>query len=64
MAAKQRESRMIDLTSTELNQLPVDTNVYEGVGKMYVVRTAIELCACLPVLNCANYRKKVCHEPV
>jgi prefoldin subunit 1 len=36
IAAKQRESRMLELTSKELNGLPQGTNVYEGVGKMYV----------------------------
>lgn len=35
-AAKQREMRMAQLTRTEILSLPADTNVYEGVGKMYV----------------------------
>ncbi|KAI8947121.1 Prefoldin beta-like protein [Xylaria longipes] len=35
-ASKQREMRMAQLTRTELSTLPADTNVYEGVGKMFV----------------------------
>lgn len=34
IAAKNREARMLQLTSTEVSSLPKDTNVYEGVGKM------------------------------
>ncbi len=34
MAIKQREIRMLELTSKEVASLPSDTNVYEGVGKM------------------------------
>jgi prefoldin subunit 1 len=34
IAAKNRESRMLELTKTEVESLPKDTNVYEGVGKM------------------------------
>ena len=34
MAAKQRDSRLLQLTSTELSGLPKETRVYEGVGKM------------------------------
>ena len=34
MAAKTRESRMLQLTSSEVSSLPKDTHVYEGVGKM------------------------------
>ncbi|TQS36403.1 hypothetical protein Golomagni_03149 [Golovinomyces magnicellulatus] len=33
---KQREIRMIGLTLKEFSSLPADTNVYEGVGKMFV----------------------------
>ncbi|CCU75315.1 putative prefoldin subunit 1 [Blumeria hordei DH14] len=33
---KQREVRMLDLTATEVSQLPSKTKVYEGVGKMFV----------------------------
>ncbi|KAF2761600.1 Prefoldin [Pseudovirgaria hyperparasitica] len=36
MAAKNRESRMVQLTATELSSLPKDTNVYEGCGKMFL----------------------------
>ncbi|KAI1214021.1 Prefoldin [Annulohypoxylon truncatum] len=35
-ASKQRELRMAQLTRTEVSALPPDTNVYEGVGKMFV----------------------------
>ncbi len=34
IAVKQREIRMLDLTSKEVSSLPSGTNVYEGVGKM------------------------------
>lgn len=34
MASKQRESRMLQLTTVEINSLPDDAKVYEGVGKM------------------------------
>jgi hypothetical protein len=34
MTAKQREIRMLQLTSKELSELPSATPVYEGVGKM------------------------------
>lgn len=34
MAAKNRETRMLQLTSVELDSLPQDANIYEGVGKM------------------------------
>ncbi|KAL1305582.1 hypothetical protein AAFC00_007187 [Neodothiora populina] len=36
MAAKNRESRMLQLTTVELDGLPKDANIYEGVGKMFV----------------------------
>ena len=36
VAAKQRDVRMLELTTKELNGLSKDTNVYEGVGKMFV----------------------------
>ncbi|MCJ1223669.1 hypothetical protein MMC12_000312 [Toensbergia leucococca] len=36
VSTKQRDVRMLELTTTELKQLPKDTNVYEGVGKMFV----------------------------
>ncbi|RYP63776.1 hypothetical protein DL769_006862 [Monosporascus sp. CRB-8-3] len=35
-ASKQREMRMAQLTRTELSALPPDTNIFEGVGKMFV----------------------------
>ncbi|KAI5280749.1 hypothetical protein KEM54_003511, partial [Ascosphaera aggregata] len=38
ISAKQRELRLSQLTSKELDDLPADTNVYEGVGKMFAVR--------------------------
>ncbi|PVI07085.1 Prefoldin [Periconia macrospinosa] len=31
-----RESRLIQLTESEVDSLPQDTKVYEGVGKMFV----------------------------
>ena len=34
MAAKQRDARLLQLTVDEVSELPGDTNVYEGVGKM------------------------------
>ncbi|KAI4191360.1 MAG: hypothetical protein L6R41_000147 [Letrouitia leprolyta] len=33
--SKQRDIRMLELTSTEVKQLSDETNVYEGVGKMW-----------------------------
>ncbi|GAD95662.1 prefoldin subunit 1, putative [Paecilomyces variotii No. 5] len=36
IGSKQRDIRLLELTSTELGALPKDTNVYEGVGKMFV----------------------------
>ncbi|KAL3480605.1 Prefoldin [Aspergillus californicus] len=36
MTTKQRDIRMLELTSKEIGSLPGDTNVYEGVGKMFV----------------------------
>ncbi|PUU82375.1 Prefoldin [Tuber borchii] len=37
MAAKQRDIRLLQLTSKELDTLPKSTKVYEGVGKMFVM---------------------------
>lgn len=34
LAAKQREMRLAQLTSSEISSLPPDTPIYEGVGKM------------------------------
>ncbi|KAI9829829.1 MAG: hypothetical protein M1826_005406 [Phylliscum demangeonii] len=36
LAAKRREARLLQLTAHEVNDLPQDTNVYEGVGKIFV----------------------------
>jgi prefoldin subunit 1 len=36
MAAKQRDIRLTQLTDKELEGLPKETAVYEGVGKMWV----------------------------
>ena len=36
VAAKQRDVRILELTTSEVNHLPKDTKLYEGVGKMYV----------------------------
>jgi chaperonin cofactor prefoldin len=34
IAGKNRETRMIHLTTSELSSLPEETKVYEGVGRM------------------------------
>lgn len=34
IAAKNREKRLVQLTVAELNSLPAETPVYDGVGKM------------------------------
>ena len=44
IAGKQREIRLIELTSDELKSLPTNTNVYEGVGKMYVLCSYLHCC--------------------
>ncbi|KAM5505378.1 hypothetical protein McanMca71_001288 [Microsporum canis] len=36
ITTKQREMRLLELTSGEIGQVPKGTNVYEGVGKMFV----------------------------
>ncbi|KIW63834.1 hypothetical protein PV04_08806 [Phialophora macrospora] len=36
LTAKRRDARLNQLTSNELKSLSKDTNVYEGVGKMFV----------------------------
>ncbi|PLB46732.1 putative prefoldin subunit 1 [Aspergillus steynii IBT 23096] len=36
ITTKQRDIRMLELTSKEIGSLPKDTNVYEGVGKMFM----------------------------
>ena len=35
-ASKQREMRMAQLTRSEVDALPPNTAIYEGVGKMFV----------------------------
>ncbi|KAL2810444.1 Prefoldin [Aspergillus granulosus] len=44
MTTKQRDIRMLELTSKELGSLPGDTKVYEGVGRMFVAvpRTTVD----------------------
>ncbi|CAK7218205.1 hypothetical protein SCUCBS95973_003406 [Sporothrix curviconia] len=42
-ANKQREMRIAQLTRSELASLPVNTNVYEGVGKMFVLEPVSSL---------------------
>ncbi|KAF3316483.1 hypothetical protein TWF173_001773 [Orbilia oligospora] len=36
ITSKQRDTRMIQLTESELSSLPASTKVYEGVGKMFI----------------------------
>ncbi|KAF2667554.1 prefoldin subunit 1 [Microthyrium microscopicum] len=36
IAAKKRESRILQLTASEVGVLPSGTAVYEGVGKMFI----------------------------
>lgn len=36
IGSKQRDIRMLELTSMEVKQLSDDTKVYEGVGKMFM----------------------------
>jgi prefoldin subunit 1 len=36
-AVNSRENRMLQLTASEVESLPKQTKVYEGVGKMYVL---------------------------
>ncbi|MCJ1311481.1 hypothetical protein MMC25_005153 [Agyrium rufum] len=38
IAVKQRDVRLLELTSTELKSLPKETKVYEGVGKMFLAQ--------------------------
>ena len=42
VASKQRDIRMLELTSSEIKVLEKDTNIYEGVGKMWVVPKMLE----------------------
>ncbi|KAI1479840.1 Prefoldin [Daldinia eschscholtzii] len=41
--SKQRELRMAQLTRSEISSLPAGTNVYEGVGKMFVAMPVAEM---------------------
>ncbi|KAF6787071.1 prefoldin subunit 1 [Colletotrichum sojae] len=43
MTAKQREMRMMRLTLDELSTLPAASNVFEGVGKMFVLLPTVQL---------------------
>jgi len=43
IAGKQREIRMLELTSKEVSELPSGTNIYEGVGKMFVFSPTSEV---------------------
>ncbi|KAE8453740.1 hypothetical protein EG329_009251 [Mollisiaceae sp. DMI_Dod_QoI] len=43
IAVKTREIRMLELTSKEVSGLPSGTNVYEGVGKMFVFSPTAEV---------------------
>jgi len=36
ISLKQRDIRLLQLTSSEVATLPQNTNIYEGVGKMFV----------------------------
>ncbi|KAL4910687.1 hypothetical protein BDW74DRAFT_141653 [Aspergillus multicolor] len=44
MTSKNRDIRLLELTSKELGTLPTETKVYEGVGKMFVAvpRAAVD----------------------
>lgn len=46
VAAKQRDIRMLELTSTEVKQLSKDTKVYQGVGKMCDVLSISSVTLC------------------
>ncbi|KAK4553228.1 hypothetical protein LTR86_009758 [Recurvomyces mirabilis] len=37
IASKNRESRMLQLSDTEIDALPAKTPVYDGVGRMFVL---------------------------
>ncbi|KAL8831751.1 MAG: hypothetical protein Q9191_000679 [Dirinaria sp. TL-2023a] len=43
ISTKQRDIRMLELTGGEVKQLSKDTNVYEGVGKMFVLSPTAEV---------------------
>ncbi|KAI9656864.1 MAG: hypothetical protein M1821_003503 [Bathelium mastoideum] len=65
IAAKTRESRMVQLTLNEIESLPEQTNVYEGVGKMFVMTPTTELKGKLTAenaelkLDASNLEKKL-----
>lgn len=54
ISAKQRDIRLLELTSTEVKQLSKDTKVYEGVGKMY--SSVSHLIVYILGTNCYIYR--------
>ncbi|KAF2234621.1 Prefoldin [Viridothelium virens] len=43
IASKNRDSRMVQLTLNEVDSLPDKTNVYEGVGKMFMMTETSDL---------------------
>ncbi|KAG9248728.1 Prefoldin [Calycina marina] len=43
ISSKQRDMRMLQLTSEEISTLPNDTKIYEGVGKMFVFSPMIDV---------------------
>ncbi|OBT75249.1 hypothetical protein VF21_05610 [Pseudogymnoascus sp. 05NY08] len=43
IAVKQRDMRLLQLTSSEVSTLPENTNIYEGVGKMFVFSPTTEV---------------------
>ena len=43
ISVKQRDARLLELTVSEVNSLPDGTNIYEGVGKMYVITSTISI---------------------
>lgn len=55
IAAKQRDIRLLQLTSRELDTVPQNTKVYEGVGKMYGGAHTIRVRA-VDVVNECGYR--------
>jgi len=43
IASKNRESRMLQLSEVELDTLPKETPIYDGVGKMFVLTSTAEV---------------------
>ncbi|MCJ1292239.1 hypothetical protein MMC34_003789 [Xylographa carneopallida] len=43
ISGKQRDARLLELTSSELKTLPKGTKVYEGVGKMFVCQPSAQV---------------------